>query len=223
MVDFIVKLIDPKNDYTKVVTFVLIYLASLWILFCFWVFMDSQKRFKNFIISVIFFLLVLILNIPALIFYLIIRPEKDDENVFYLHHEGMEEGGVNVPIVNFVGKNGVEMTLQIKINKPAEDANLAASNMDINVDWKDESSDFQRVKKTLVTPEETTEVPERESISKKLGKRFGSLRAGIGSALKKKPSETTPESATKLVEEDKSSKDKVEKLEEAVEESTKES
>jgi len=134
------QLIGPNNDYSKIVIGIIVYLLSLWVLFCFWVFLDSLKRFKNFFISIIFFFLVLIINIPALVFYLIIRPEKDDENVLYLHNESLGEGGVNVPIVNFIGKDGnVALSFQLKLNNMPninEDRN-----MNVTVDWNSGDND----------------------------------------------------------------------------------
>src|SRR6185369_12606874 len=95
-------------DFQKIFIFVIIYLLVLWFLICFWVYNDAKKRYKATHLALIFFLLTLVLNFPALIFYLIIRPENDDEHVFYMHSDeeaSSNLGGVNVPIVNFIGED----------------------------------------------------------------------------------------------------------------------
>ena len=120
-------------NFQSLLVIVIIYIIVLWLMFCVWVFLDARKRYQNTIVALIFFILVLILNFPILVFYLIIRPEKQDDNVFYIHDpEGHSEGGVNIPLVNFMGNEGLDLTLQIKVNRNINEGN---KDMKINVDW----------------------------------------------------------------------------------------
>lgn len=139
MLDTLVQLLDGSN-FSKILFFLIAYIVVLWFVFCIWVLFDARKRYKKFFLPILFFIIVLIFNFPALVFYLIVRPEIDEENVFYLHG-GSEEisGGVNVPIVNFIGEDGnVEMTINLKFAKPTQ----KISDMRINVGWESEKAEF---------------------------------------------------------------------------------
>jgi hypothetical protein len=105
-----------------------LYLIFLWLLVPIWVYLDSRKKFNNIYLSILLFVLVLPLNIPGLLFYIIIRPNEfesldDIPNNYNLF---------NVPIVNFVtDKKELVMGIELKVNgnilKPevARDLNLA--------------------------------------------------------------------------------------------------
>ncbi len=149
-------------DFQKILIFVVIYLLVLWILICVWVYNDAKKRFKTMQLALIFFLLVLFLNFPALIFYLIVRPEAEDEHVFYMHsdEETSSLGGVNVPIVNFIGEDGFKISLQLKVANPRAEKD---SNLDINLDWKSNDENMKVTEKpqpAAVKVEETVVVKE---------------------------------------------------------------
>ncbi|MEO6728460.1 MAG: hypothetical protein ABIM99_00910 [Candidatus Dojkabacteria bacterium] len=154
-------------DFAKIFIFVAIYLLVLWLLICVWVYNDAMKRFKAMHLAIIFFMLCLVLNFPALIFYLIIRPESEEEHVFYMHsdEEASNLGGVNVPIVNFIGEDGFKISLQLKVANPKADKD---SNLDINLDWKsnDESMKVQEAPKKEIKVEETVVVKENKQENK---------------------------------------------------------
>lgn len=88
-----------------------VYLLFLWLLVPIWVYLDSKKKFKNDMLAVLLFLLVLPLNIPGLLFYIIIRPEDD------IYEDIDDDHVVNIPIVNFVSdKNDLVLGFEIKLN-----------------------------------------------------------------------------------------------------------
>lgn len=88
-----------------------VYLLFLWLLVPIWVYLDSKKKFKNDLLSVLLFMLVLPLNIPGLLFYIIIRPEDD------IYEDIDDDHVVNIPIVNFVSdKNDLVLGFEIKLN-----------------------------------------------------------------------------------------------------------
>ncbi len=139
-------------DFQKIFVFVALYLVVLWVLICLWVYQDAKRRFKAMHIALIFFLLVLVLNFPALIFYLIVRPETEDEHIFYMHEgEGAADlGGVNVPIVNFIGEDGFKISLQLKVANPRAEKE---SNLDINLDWKSNDENMKVQERPIEQPE----------------------------------------------------------------------
>lgn len=114
MLDVLLSVVDSGIDYKVIMVFALLYLVLLWLVFSFWVLTDARKRYKNPLIALVLFWIVLILNFPALIFYLIVRPEKEDDNALHLYHHD-EVGGLNVPLVNFGTEKGLSMTLQLKL------------------------------------------------------------------------------------------------------------
>lgn len=127
MVDLILELIDFNEsiDYSVVSTIVIVYLALLWVFVSIWVFNDARYRFNNSVIAFFLAILNLFLSFPFLLIYLLIRPSHredwDDLN---------EEGGVNIPIVNFTGKDGVVISLQLKIDSKK----LLEENIDYKLD-----------------------------------------------------------------------------------------
>ncbi len=181
MLDFIGQILDAKDDFSKFILFLLIYLALLWLMFSLWVFVDAQKRYRKPLIAILMFFMVLILNFPMLIFYLIIRPEKEDENVMYLQTGESEFSGVDVPVVNFTGENGVEMSLVIKFNKPNTVTN---QDMKVNVDWVSSNPAFVRVEKKPEVKDDSSESTEetKQSRMQKIKSKF----SGAGSAVKSK-------------------------------------
>lgn len=113
MVDLILELIDFNEgvDYSVVSTVVIIYLILLWFFVSVWVFNDARYRFNNWIVALFLAILNLVLSFPFLLIYLLIRPShRDDWDDFN------EEGGVNIPLVNFTGEQGVAISLQLKID-----------------------------------------------------------------------------------------------------------
>jgi len=145
MIDIIAKLISG-GDLTVLLIGVAVYLGLLWALFSFWVFIDAKKRYQKTNIAIVFFVVVLVFNFPALVFYLITRPEDDNDYVIF-PSEHLDNRGVNVPIINFVGKDGkVNLSFELKINNPEFVNN---SDMSINVDWNSEKTEFNKTAETV--------------------------------------------------------------------------
>lgn len=76
----IVSLIENNQyEFVNVLSYILVYFAILWILFCLWVLKDISSRTRNplhILLSVFF---VFVLNLPGLLLYLMLRPEKTIE------------------------------------------------------------------------------------------------------------------------------------------------
>lgn len=120
-------------DFNFILSGLIIYLALLWLAFCAWVFMDAKKRYHSVLKAVFISLVVFVLNFPALIFYLVVRPEDE-------MHSNVDGAGVEVPVVKFVDQDGnVKLALNLEIapqTKPQSD-------MTVSVAWDSQRQDIE--------------------------------------------------------------------------------
>ncbi len=108
---------DGAIDFNVVLQGFGIYLALLWIALCVWVYADASKRYKNMLVAVLVTLFVFILNFPALIIYLVIRPEEEFLIKDEMSYSDSAVGGVDVPLVKFTGEDGeVKLSLNLQIS-----------------------------------------------------------------------------------------------------------
>jgi hypothetical protein len=180
----IVDLIDVNKDidYSVFITLFCSYLLILWLIISIWVGTDAYKRFNNRNIAIIFFLLTFFLNFPVLIFYFIVRPETQ-----YDSYEEWETGGVNVPVVNFVGNDGVEMTLELKINP----SKMTQAPADMKVDVSFESA--KQAMQLVPTPSLPSLKTSRPTLKPELRTKFSTL----GGLVKKRITKIRATRATK--------------------------
>jgi len=130
MENLLIGLLDTTLDYSTVGKVILVYLVSLWAMFSLWVFVDARRRFDNNFYAAIFFLLVFIFNFPALIFYIIVRPENVEE---YINSNDSTLAGLNIPVANFVDQNGnLEFSLNIKLNSNS----ISSDSVKVNIEGK---------------------------------------------------------------------------------------
>lgn len=192
MEDLIVDIAEGNIiEYQNIFFYVVLYLCSLWLLFAIWVYFDAKKRFEGSLLPFLLALVVFILNFPALMFYLIIRPEDEEDYTIIDglsgHHHS--RGGVDVPLVNFVGKEGeIELSLYLKVNKvkPSHDEDI-----NINVDFA-KSQKFKEVeiksKKVELEPVKKAEEKlgnVKSNVESKLSKALIQAKGKLGSALAK--------------------------------------
>jgi hypothetical protein len=112
---------DSGPEFSLIFQGFLVYLLLLWVAFCLWVFADARKRYGNIFIALILTLGVFVLNFPALILYLVVRPEEE------LDYQG---GGVEVPVAKFIDENGeVKLSLNLHIHSQF----TPNAEMDINI------------------------------------------------------------------------------------------
>ncbi|MCA9386406.1 hypothetical protein KC669_00040 [Candidatus Dojkabacteria bacterium] len=105
----------------------------MWSLIPIWVYLDAKKRYNNPRTAKIFFFLVLPLNIPGFIIYIIIRP---DDYIDFPNSQIDSEDLINVPIVKFLNeKKDFVMSFDLRINggiiDPKDRADL---NMSVSID-----------------------------------------------------------------------------------------
>lgn len=180
MVDLVLELIDFNEgvDYSVVSKIVIVYLILLWVFVSIWVFNDARYRFNNSIIAFFLAVLNLFLSFPFLLIYLLIRPshreEWDDLN---------EEGGVNIPVVNFTGKDGVVISLQLKIDsKKILDENIDYK-LDVTLNKEDETVSPGRVEISNEPLAKESEVKKSNKIKRFFSRLASPFRRG-GHAMK---------------------------------------
>lgn len=105
------KLFEDENILNYIVLFCGFYIFILWLIMPVWVFIDAKKKYNNITLATLFFILVLPLNIPGLIFYIIIRPEGGSG------YAGDLSDSINIPVVNFLSnEKELVMGLELKVN-----------------------------------------------------------------------------------------------------------
>lgn len=166
--------INQNVDYTFIIPLIVIYFFTFWLIVCGWVLADAKKKMKSVRKGVLMAVLNFIFGFPFLMLYLLIRPiEGEDEDSV-----GNDQiGGVNVPIVNFVGKDGVVMSLELRINSDKV-ATEKASEMKIDVSFQSEDEQ----KKLLTKSSESDKKPEIVITETVKGNRL----TGISSRIKGK-------------------------------------
>jgi hypothetical protein len=102
--------LNEKIDYTFLIPLVILYFIIFWLIVSIWVYIDTKKRIHRRRYRFLIFLLNIIFGLPFLLLYLLARPYDIEEM------EEISGGGVNVPIVNFVGKEGIVMALELRMS-----------------------------------------------------------------------------------------------------------
>lgn len=164
MIDSFLDFIENGPDLGGILPFIGVYVLVVWLMFAVWAFKDARMRYENVMIPIGLFLLILPLNFPALVFYLIIRPETEEELMHHLSlfpdYESASQitgGGVNVPMVNFKGDNDFEISLLLRVNK----AGMAQSDNKMVVDVKFEGDKLQSVASAARS---VSESPEKQAV-----------------------------------------------------------
>lgn len=138
-----------------------LYLVILWSLIPIWVYLDAKKRYDNPRIAKLIFFLILPLNIPGFIIYIIIRP---DDVIDFPNSQIESEDLVNVPIVKFLNnKNDFVMSFDLRINggiiNPKDRADL---NMQVSIDSGKETIVLKHAENTTKNVEEKNNIKEKE-------------------------------------------------------------
>ncbi|MFQ5492597.1 MAG: hypothetical protein ACE5DX_00340 [Candidatus Dojkabacteria bacterium] len=148
MVDFFLELIDFNSevpDYSIIIPIIFLYLFVLWTIVSIWVFFDAKKRFESIPVAILIAILNLFLQFPFLFVYLLIRPHSQED------FDDWIDGGVNVPVVNFTGPEGVEMSFELRVF-PKRLATDKDAEMRIDV-----SFDSEDAAKSVVSPKPVSE------------------------------------------------------------------
>ena len=167
MVDLILDLIDFNEgiDYSFVSRIVVLYLVVLWIFVSVWVFNDAKYRFGSKFVAFLFSILNFFLSFPFLLIYLLVRPSHRDE-----WDDALESGGINIPVANFVGKEGVTISFNLKINSKK----ILDENSDYKLDISLDNEDGTQTENIIV--ESTGVMIPSEDDNKKQVKSLSSLK-----------------------------------------------
>lgn len=142
------------------------YLLLFWLAISVWAARDAMRRYDHNSAAVLWFALIFVLNFPALLFYFIVRPEEPWEA------SRVHAGGVNVPLVNFVGgENEFVFGLELKIN--GSELTEQVRDMKLTIDWDSVDQAKQISSESLVA--------EADVAQQKLNRVLGRLRGNIKS------------------------------------------
>ena len=132
---------NQNVNYSFVIPLIIGYIIVFWVIVSVWLYHDAKKRFKGRKMPALIALANFIFQVPFLLLYLLFRPADEEYSELY------SQGGVNVPIVNFLGKNGIAMSLELKINNNSlMPENASEMKIDVSFDSQDQN-------KMLVQPE----------------------------------------------------------------------
>lgn len=152
--DFVTSIVNlnEKIDYNVLLICLVLYIVLFWGAVSWWAYKDAKDRFDSFWTPIVVGILTYLLNLPFLFLYLLLRPIPLDEM------EEWQSGGVNIPVVNFMGEEGVEMTFELRVH-PKKLSNSNPSDMKIDVSFQSEDPLKKVVENTevkeLVTKQQT--------------------------------------------------------------------
>ncbi len=133
MAEFLLNLVDVNENinYSLIITVIVSYLYFLWFVICIWVFTDGQRRYKTVIPSVLFTIFVFIFGPPALIFYVMVRPEHTLEEDYYINLA--LSGEKELKPIYFDGNKGFDISINMSV-QPKENSN-DKHKMFMDVSW----------------------------------------------------------------------------------------
>ncbi len=169
MADLFLGLLSANEsvNYQIVVIGFMLYMLILWIVVTTWVYKDAKSRFEGKYMPALMASLNLLLFFPFLIIYLLVRPHYRDE------FDEWHEGGVNIPIVNFTGNEGVVMSFELRVN-PKKVAENKDHEMKIDI-----SFDSQDDNKQVVQPKTGEILVQQENKRFAIGEYFSNMMAKL--------------------------------------------
>jgi hypothetical protein len=197
---------NEQVDFNIIIPFVILYVLAFWVIVSIWVFLDSKLRYGSRKKALLLAILNQIFGLPFLLLYILARPFIPEEQSGD-HLSAVENGGVNVPIVNFTGKDGVVMSLQLSINSPTLVSNTQNSEMTIDVSFNSTDADKVLVEKT----QKPKELEFKESKAARFAGKIRSLFRKKESTLqleKEVPDTTVSDMEIKISESNKAKKKK---------------
>lgn len=187
MIDFLLSLIEQNEaiNYKLIVSVVLGYVLFLWFIVCIWVFFDAKKRYSSIYSSFFFMIFVLIFGIPAILFYILIRPEHTLEEEYYINLALSGEKELK-PIL-FDGDRGFDISINFSV-QPKENENDKHKMM-MNVEWMPSRKGSFEFKKSeeLIKKGKKLEISKfRDKIISNLNRKIKSLKARINEIEEKR-------------------------------------
>ncbi|MBN2015714.1 hypothetical protein JW766_02685 [Candidatus Dojkabacteria bacterium] len=133
MWDFLLDLVQANEsvNYAFILAVVASYVFLIWFVICIWVFFDARKRFRSVITSILLSVFSLLFGPPALIFYIMIRPEHTLEEEYYMNLALTGERETR-PIY-FEGEQGFEIAFSVSVQPKSVEG--GKHEMMMNVSW----------------------------------------------------------------------------------------
>lgn len=172
MIESIIDFIESDGALDILIFSFVVYLVFLWILIPIWVAVDAYRKWKKMYISIALFLLVLPLNLPAFLFYIIIRPDRPDDEIF--DTEMGESHIVNIPVANFVNGKDLVMGIDLRISNKLLKDNLQPD-FKLSIESNDETVTLE-TEEVAAKVKEITDDSERENSSNAISKFFANLK-----------------------------------------------
>ena len=174
-------------NYQVVLVIFGLYVLLIWFIVVLWAYFDAKKRYLNPIHQILIGLATFFLGIPFVLLYLLIRPdeiyEDDDEQEMEY-----QKGGVNIPMINFVGKEGVEMTLTLNISPKVNEVKPSDLKIGVSVEPNDDKFEIKEVEKLV---DATEKIEDKVESGAKVGGLLSNLRVGL-ETLRRRLSRKTP-------------------------------
>lgn len=186
-------------DFNIFGTLLFVLLGIFWLVLVGWVWIDSGERTSNRRARIIYLLLVIVLNIPGLIIYLIVRPSETIEQIYwadlerrYLKYETAELGDCPecgsqlFPGYHFCANCGSDIKKKcpscgVMISKNAKYCAHCGSKVAVVANKEEEYPSIEIMEQQiLATKEEATETVESNRVRYKQG---GSFVVKLGSSV----------------------------------------
>jgi hypothetical protein len=148
MIDFFLSLIEVNEgvNYAMIISFIAAYFLIIWLVICIWVFSDAKKRYPFVTSPVLFALFVLFFGPPALIFYIMIRPEHTLEEEYLMD---MALGGEKeARPIYFDGDKGFEISINFSVQPKA--SGDGKHKMKMNVEWMPQRGEESKIKQEVI-------------------------------------------------------------------------
>ncbi len=182
MVNFLLELIDFNEgvDYAVVSKIVVIYLVLLWVFVSLWVFNDAKYRFNNILLALALAVLNLILSFPFLLIYLLIRPSHRED-----WDEYGEDGGINIPLVNFTDKEGIAISLHLKIDSKKLTDQSSDYKLDVSLNRDNGDEVVVENVQTILKPELVGKKERLDSVKTNVSTKISGIKNATKEGLKK--------------------------------------
>jgi len=194
MLDFFLDLIqvNEKIDYAMLVSIIITYLFIIWFVVSIWVFADARKRYSSIITPFLFTIFIIFFGPPALIFYILIRPEHTLEEDYYMSM-AMSGGKESRPI-QFNGDDGFDIAINLSV-KPKQ-SQEKSHQMLVDVEWNPQPIDRKKMKKMIHTQKKRSTVHGVKSIGSKVYSKIKYL--GSRFVIREETSSDTPSREEKI-------------------------
>jgi len=128
---------NQNSNWDAIFKALMIFLLAFWLAICLWVFIDARSRYSKLIVAILITMFVLVFSIPALIIYVILRPEHTREEISLIANAtGTSRQSLPIELDESLLEGGNSFTMHFALNftpgvngeKPM--INFAVENMD---------------------------------------------------------------------------------------------